>query len=224
MWTKLLLAGLLLLLGSSSASAQVSVWLQRGTSGFGASASLASGGDVTSIGVHGGYSYQGFLDFNLGLLRHSFDDDAFAGADVAAYGLAPSVEYHPLKQGPNMPVSVGVGAGFQYFIFESDDFAPGVELEGWTLTLTGSVYRFFRLGETTGVIPTAALIYAHSTTTLSNDFDSVDDSDDSVALGLNAYFALLSGKNIFGLVPFIIIGDDVTLGINLAVIFSQPGD
>ena len=219
-----LLLGALLLVGlfPARASAQISIWLNRGTSGFGASATLATSDDVTTVGIAGGYSWQGILDFDLGLLRHAYDPEGFAGIeDVVAYGIAPGVQYHPLKQGPGMPISVGIGAGYEQLFVQSDFLDDsGVDISAWVLTLSGSVYRFFRLGENVGVIPSAGIGLVHSS--VSSD-PGGSESDDDVAVQLSGNFAYLSGTTIFGVTPFIVIGDGTVFGVNLQVVFSQPG-
>jgi hypothetical protein len=210
MRVKLIVSGLFLLLSASTASAQTSIWLQKGTSGYGGALQLQTGNDTTMIGLLGGYSYRGFLDVNLGLRRYSFEN-----SEIDAYGLAPGVQFHPLKQDADTPVSVGLGTSFEK-VFFSGDGSDG--LDGWNLTFSGNVYRFFRLGKNVGVIPSGGLSFTHSSTTRSGSTDS----EDNIAFDLVGNFAIQSGTTIWGIAPVLSIGEDVFFGVNISVVLSQP--
>lgn len=215
--------GLVVLAYASPASAQVSIWLQRGVSGFGGSLQLQAGEDYIGYGVSGGYSWRGTVDADLALRRTFFDDETFAGAtDVEAYGILPSVQVHPLKQSADMPVSLGLSAGFEYQFLESDDFeAVDYEIDGWAIHTGANVYRFFRLGERTGIIPTAGLFFTH--TSISDNRDNTE-TDDNIRAEFGGYFAILMGQAILGIAPFVGIGEDVAFGISFGVVVSRPPD
>lgn len=201
MRVKLIVSGLFLLLFASTASAQTSVWLQKGTSGYGGQLTLRTGNDQTQIGVLGGYSYKGFIDANLGFNRYSSDQ-----SEAEVYGIAPGVQFHPLKQSKDMPVSVGFATTFEKQFYEGPD-------DGWSLDLSGTVYHFFKLGKNVGVIPSAGLGFNHSS--------QGENSDDNVNVQLAGNFAIISGNAIWGVSPSLLIGEDVYFGINIGVVFSQ---
>src|SRR4051812_16915011 len=79
------------------ADAQVSLFLKKGTSGYGGYAGLSTTSGATGFELGGGYSYEGRLEVGLMLGRVAFDMSRFQGADVAGYTAGPTFEYHPLK-------------------------------------------------------------------------------------------------------------------------------
>jgi len=210
----------------SAASAQVSIWLQRGVSGFGASGSISYNNQATVYGVDGGYSYQGFLDFDLGLYYVSVPNDKQIPGleDLKTYVVAPGFQYHPLKQSKDIPISLSIGATFQKYFFQSDSLNNAdATLDTWALTVNVAVYRFFRLGENTGVIPAASAVFTHGETTLTEPgFQDATGSSDDFGLGLGAYFAYIDdGGRIYGLVPSVTIGDHVTVALTFGVVWSK---
>lgn len=219
----LILVALVLALAPRSASAQVSIWLQRGVSGLGASATFSANNQGTAYGVDAGYSYQGFLDFDLNATYYSYDTDHQVFTDQRVYGIGPTIQYHPLKQDKDMPVSVSLGVGFQKIFFSSDmlDQLDG-SIDAWNLGVNGSVYHFFRLGENTGVIPSVGLTFVHSETSGTNfQGQTTTFTSDDLGLSLAGYFAYIdSSGHIFGAVPTIIIGDHVTFLIQVGVVWS----
>lgn len=217
----LTLVALSLALAPASASAQVSIWLQRGVSGLGASATFSANNQGTSYGVDAGYSYQGFLDFDLNATYYSYNSDNQVATDQRVYGIGPTIQYHPLKQDKDMPVSVSLGVGYQKIFFSSDTFSQNDEsIDAWNLGFNGSVYHFFRLGENTGVIPSVGLTFVHSETSATGPITGSASSDD-LGVSLAGYFAYIdSSGHIFGAVPTIIIGDHVTFLIQIGVVWS----
>src|SRR5690349_2036710 len=87
-----------------SADAQVSVWMQNGVSGLGAEAGVSVDDASTTFHVAGGYSHLGVLDVDLSLDYTSFKSDNAIASDLGAYGATLALQYHPLKQGPDMPI------------------------------------------------------------------------------------------------------------------------
>ncbi len=220
------LLALAAILYSVPASAQVSIWLQKGISGYGVSVGAKRDltHDGSAIDLSGGYSYQGWLDLDLSLITYLLPDDTFPDVDVSVYGVAPSLQVHPLKQGPGMPISVGLSAGFEYDFYSSEDFAEGAGISAYSFGGSAAVYRFIRLGERIGVTPAAILGVARGT--VSFDGSSEDVSDTTVGVTLAAYLAYLDeGGRVWGLVPNVAITDDFTsIGISLGVVFSRPPD
>jgi len=209
-------------LAPRSASAQVSIWLQRGVSGLGASGTFSVNNEGTSYGVDAGYSYQGFLDFDLNATYYSYDSDHQFASDQHVYGIGPTIQYHPLKQDKDMPVSVSLGVGFQKIFFSSDELSQSdISIDAWNVGVNGSVYHFFRLGENTGVIPSVGLTFVHSETSASGPGGSLSGSSDDLGLSLAGYFAYIDeGGHIYGAVPTIVIGDHVTFLIQIGVVWS----
>jgi hypothetical protein len=221
----ILVLGLLAVL-APTAEAQTSIWLQRGVNGFGGGVQLGVTEGATSLGVSGGYSYQGWLDFGLGVAFTSHGEEFFPGAEVTSITITPGIEYHPLKQSDNLPFSLGLGVNVGYTLFSAEEFdAVGFELEGYSLAASANVYRFFRLGARTGIIPAAGLgyIYGHLE---ANDGSTANTDFLQVAAGI--YLAYLDSSNrIWGLVPAVQVpvtgeNNDPSFTIALVLIFSQP--
>jgi hypothetical protein len=215
-----------ILLSAAPASAQVSIWLKRGVSGFGVSTGVSKGEDTFTLGAGLGYSYQAWLDFDLNFQRTTFDEGALEEIDAAAYGIAPGVQFHPLKQSKTMPISLALSATFTKTWLTSDAF-EGESGGGTTGVIGGvSIYRFFRLGERVGIIPAASLNLNYIKASLT-DFDGneliEDQTDTIVSVGLGAYLAYLDeGGRVWGLVPQVTITDDgAEFGLVLALVFSQ---
>src|SRR5215470_1644437 len=186
------LLALALVLVPGVASAQVSIWLQRGVSGYGGGVSVTGSSDATEFTATGGYSYQGFLDFDLNLNYYSFSKDKNQGASVSAFGLQPIIQYHPIKQSAEIPVSVGFSVGFEKVFFSSSDLdSIGVSLSGYNVGAGVSVYRFFKLAPSFGVIPAAAFGVNHSwiTTTFNSQDSTSEATGESLAFG--GYFAYI---------------------------------
>src|SRR5215471_11840546 len=93
-----LLAFLVLAAVPGVASAQVSIWLQRGVSGFGVTGGFFGNGDQLGFFTDLGYSYQGFLDFDLNAGATVPKASQAIPDDMVIYTLAPTVQVHPLKQ------------------------------------------------------------------------------------------------------------------------------
>src|SRR5262245_56043365 len=141
-------------LAARPASAQVSIWLQRGVSGYAGALTFGASSNATTFGVAGGYSYEGYLELDLNLAYINYDKDAFSGASVSAFAVAPSVQYHPLKQSAEMPVSLGLQAQVAKLFFSSSDLdSVDTSLSETDLNLNASVYRFIKLTSNIGIIP-----------------------------------------------------------------------
>jgi hypothetical protein len=211
-------------LAPRAASAQVSLWLQRGVSGFGAALTLATNSDQTTYGVTGGYSYEGYLELDLSL---SYANPTVMGASLSEYVLAPQIQYHPIKQTADVPVSVGLSAGFQKLFVTSSAFLPGAGISGLGAGAGVSVYRFVKLTANVGVIPAASLGYVHTWTTITNSAGTdTTFGNDSGALGLGAYLAYIDDAGrIWGLVPSVTFGfgdvKETTFGLELGLVISQ---
>ncbi len=218
----LVTVGVVLALAPRSASAQVSIWLQKGVSGLGASASFSVNNEGTAYGVDAGYSYQGFLDLDLNATYYSYNTDQQIASDQHVYGIGPTLQYHPLKQSKDMPVSVSLGVGYQKVFFNSDLASEqDVSIDAWNVGVNGSVYHFFRLGENTGVIPSMGITFVHSEITAEGPAGKISGSSDDLGVSLAGYFAYIDeGGHIYGAVPTIIIGDHVTFLISVGVVWS----
>ena len=218
------LGGLLALVvtfASSAASAQVSVWLQKGVSGVGASVGVSHSDGDTGVQLEGGYSYEGFLDLGLILGRHDVSSDAIP--DLVGFEVEPTIEFHPLKQNKEMPISLSIGAAYGRSFFSSDQLsALGISASGWSFTLASFAYRFFRLTERVGVIPTFGAGWVYNSSTASRDGIDMTATDDGLRVLIGANLALLDHANhIWGIAPLLSFGHGPT-SFGIAVNFVAP--
>ena len=217
--------GLLVLLvvtfAPAAASAQVSVWLQKGVSGVGASAGVSHSDGDTGLQLQGGYSYEGFLDLGLTLGRHDLSTDQIP--DLVGYEIKPTIEYHPLKQTKEMPISLSVGTAYGRDSFASDQLSEaGVSASAWNFTLASFVYRFVRINDRVGVIPTLGAGWVYSSSTLSRGGVEMTATDDGLRVLIGANLAVLDHQgHIWGVAPSLSFGHGAT-AFGIAVNFVAP--
>jgi hypothetical protein len=216
-----LVSGLVLLGSTGSASAQVSIWLKKGVSGAGAAALFAYNEDQTTYGINGGYSLQGFIDLDLTLAYLEFPTDPLP-EDLIGIALAPRVELHPLKQGPGIPISLGVGGGVTVFGFASDELeARGAELESFNYNADVSLYRFFKLSSNFGVTPAVGAGFVHTEVTLTQFGSEETTTDDAFSFQAATYLAFLDPNgHIWGIAPQINIGETTTFAVRAGLVWT----
>jgi hypothetical protein len=220
-FTLLAFVSILLWLWPQAASAQVGIWLQKGTSGVGVGAGVRGNGDQVELTLGGGYSYKGFLDFELDV-GYIWPSNPIPD-DLKVVEVSPGVIYHALKQGPDMPISLSVGAFYNQLFVQSQTLSDeGIDATEYGLTGSVAVYRFFRLGEQTGIIPAVSLGVSHSWTTFKEaGFADSTTEDTSVGVTFGAYFAYIDdGGRIYGLVPAVTVGDVTVVGLSLNIVWS----
>jgi hypothetical protein len=189
----------------SVAQAQVSLWLQEGVSGYGVGAGILGTDNTTTLIGQGGYSYRGFLELNVGVGWDHFEED---GLELDGLVATTLVQFHPLKQTKEIPVSLEIGAIYRYSQVLNEDLdALGVSLTGQSFSLLGGAYRFVPLGKQVGVTPEVLLSWVHNRTTVSDDgFDQTTTEDDfRVVFGTNFGY-LDNAGHIWGLTPTLSVG------------------
>jgi hypothetical protein len=192
------------------------LFLQKGTSGYGADMGLSTDGGFVGFGVGGGASYEGWLDGHLGLSSVRLDPNDWDGDVVAGYGVIPGVAIHPLKQSATTPVSVAVGADLGFFTYSG---GPG-GMSAWSLAGWGTAYRFFKLGSNYGVIPGVQLTYEHGTSQIDEFYASYD----HVSVSLGGHFAwLLDNNYILTATPGITFSDETPVfSLNVGALRALP--
>lgn len=216
-----LVSGLLLLGLTGSASAQVSIWLKKGTSGAGVAGLFAYNEDQTTYGVNGGYSIQGYIDLDLTIAYLDFPTDPLPD-DLVGVAIAPRVELHPLKQGPGMPVSLGVGGGVTVFGFASDELeSRDAELASFNLNADASLYRFFKLAPNVGVTPAIGAGFVHTEVTLTQFGSEETSTDDAFSFQAATYLAFLDANgHIWGIAPQINVGETTTFAVRAGLVWT----
>lgn len=182
------------------ASAQ-GLFLQKGTSGYGADMGLSTDGGFVAFGVDAGVSYQGWLDAQLAVNGTRLDPADWDGDVVAGYGLVPGIALHPLKQSATTPVSIALGTDLGLYTFSGGpDGMSAWAIDGWA-----TVYRFFKLASTYGVIPGVQLTYSHVT----DRVDAFSASTDNVSVSLGGHVAwLLDSGYMVTATPGITLGSE----------------
>jgi len=183
------------------ASAQ-GLFLQKGTSGYGATLDLSTDGGYSSYGAGIGGSYKGWLDANINVNRTKLDPDNWDGETVFADSVGIGVGIHPLKQSQSMPISLAIFAGSQVAQFR------GMPIKAQTLSVGSTLYRFFKLGERFGVIP--GLQFTYATTKFKIEGAPTFD-EDGTSISLGGHFAWLRSDDfVLTLTPGITFSDAPT--------------
>lgn len=209
------------------ADAQVSVWLQDGTSGFGARTGIGVDDSSTSFNVEGGYSHLGVLDVVVGLTYVMYKNDNAIAPDLGAYGGLVGLQYHPLKQRAEMPISLGLGVAVPAIKLTSqrlDD--AGVSASAVGVGAGIEAYRFIKLAPDIGVTPSVALAYTYRHTSVSNmSGDSVTNDDNHFGVSLTSYFGFLGANGtIYGVAPSLQIGDPISFTLYVGMIWPMHKD
>jgi hypothetical protein len=216
-----LVGGLGVLAWPRSASAQVSIWLQKGVTGAGASAVVMHNEDQNTFGVNGGYSLDGWLEFDLTVAYIASLNEELP-SDLDGLAVAPHVEVHPLKQGDGMPVSVGIQASYAKFFLSSEELdRRNTSIDMWNISGDVSVYRFFKLAPNIGVTPLAGVSFIHTEVSASRFGNQESASDDSITAAFGGYLAYLDeGGRIWGIAPTLNVGDSITIALRAGLVWT----
>jgi len=201
-------------------------WLQKGVSGVGADVGVTHQDGDTALSITGSYSHQGFLDI---LLTFGWHDTAITGIpDLSAYSLGAELDYHPLKQTKEVPLSLKVGIAYTQAFFSSETLSENdSSLSGWETVLGAGVYRFFPLAERIGVTPQITVGWVHSSAAATIFGETRTNTDDQFAIGVMASLAYLdSASHIWGVTPSLAFGPGNTttsFGLSVTFISTLPG-
>jgi hypothetical protein len=217
-----LLCGLAVLSWPRPASAQVSIWLQKGVSGAGAAGVFAYNEDQLTYGINGGYSFGGVVELDLTIAYLDFRQESLPD-DLKGAAVAPRVELHPLKQSSSMPISVGIGGGITGFGFSSDELERmNIEIESYNINGDVAVYRFFKLSSSVGITPALGGGFVHSELTVKQSGrEDTTSTDDAFAFQVGTYFAFLDpGGRIWGVAPTVSLGEVTTISLRAGLVWS----
>lgn len=201
-------------------------WLQKGVSGVGAEVGVAHQDGDNELLITGAYSHQGFLDILLTLGWH---DAAITGLpDLSVYSLGGELDYHPLKQTREVPLSLKVGIAYTQTFFSSETLSENdLSLSAWQTVLGAGIYRFFPLAERIGVTPQITAGWGHVSTSATMLGETRTNTEDLLAIGVMASFAYLdSAGHIWGVTPSLSFGPGntaTTLGFSVTFISTLPG-
>jgi len=208
----------------SRLSSAQGLFLQKGTSGYGADVGLTTDGGSVSLGANAGYSYHGWLDGSVALYQTAIDPDTTDGYELRESGIKPRIGVHPLKQSDTMPLSVEVGGRIGAFSIAGEVLTErGMSMGGWSAGASTTVYRFFKLDASYGVIPGVEIAYDHSKITVDSPSGATHYSDDLFSVAIGAHGAWLHDSGyIFTLTPAAIIDHHGDASFSLTVGAIRP--
>ena len=210
------------MLSSDAASAQ-SMYLKKGTSGFGIGGSFATGDDWTGFSLGVGYSISGIADVGFAVGRVSLEDD------LTVIALAPSLAACLLKQTPEMPISLELALGYEHDSFHSD----ALDMLGWSMSgsaywFGGAVYSSISASPSVDVIPIFGVQYVRTEVKVKDTYGnsvSADDDTTPFAFGISLSFRTPEKRVLF-ITPRISIYEDTTsFRLSLGFVFpveSKP--
>ncbi len=188
------------------------VFLDKGVSGFGIGAGFGTNEDVTSFGGSVGYSFNGIFDIGLDINRFSFDQKLL-GDDLSAITISPSVAFHALKQNENIPVSISLGAGYDYQKYSNDALdALNIDMTGGFFSIGASIFGYFKVAPSMKIQPALGVTYVTGEMKLEDDAGNSETSDDNTTvfgLGISLVF-VISHKNVLAITPRINFTEDNT--------------
>ena len=168
MKNKLILLSLLI---SSSLFGQ-NYLFENNSSGFHIAGQISSYDGSTLLGFSPGYTSKGKLTFGITIGFEENDN-----LDGSSTGIKPYVSYLVIKQGSEMPVSVGLNASYQYNTFS--------EYDGLTANRIGIgavLLHQIKAGKNFDIIPGASVGWGRTTVKLSG----LSESESAIAYGLSA--------------------------------------
>jgi len=214
----------LVLCATARLSSAQGLYLQKGTSGYGADVGLTTDGGAFSVGANAGYSHQGWLDGSVLLYQTVLDPDTTNGYELSELGITPRVAVHPLKQSDTMPVSLEIAGRFGVSTMVGEGFSDsGMSMVAWTAGASTTVYRFFKLGANYGVIPGVELVYGHTEVTFDSSYGTDHSRDDRFSVAIGGHGAWLHDSGyIFTLTPAVIIDHHGAASFSLSVGAIRP--
>jgi len=210
-----------LFLPTTFARAQ-SMYLERGTSGFGIGGSFMTADEWNGFGLGAGYSLSGLVDLGFGFSRISLED-----SDLTGTGLSPSISVCALKQSTEMPLSLELGVAYEHDSYDSD----ALDLLGWDMSGSGysfglSVYGSIQASPSMNVLPIFGLAYVHTNVEVEDSYgQSVSDDDDSTSFGFGLSLAFpMARKQVFYLTPGLsIVEDETSFRVSAGFVFPTHG-
>lgn len=198
---------LIIILFTSSLYSQ-GIIIQKGQNAFSIGAGYNSNENTSAYGGNFAYTYDGILTFSLNVSNESFD-----ATDLSALTFGPQVTYWALKYNSRMPVSLGLGAGYQFDSYSSEALnLANISMSGYSIPLFATVGGHFQLSETAQIVPGASFEYNVRSLSIEDASGTTVSSNENYGdLGLFADFAFDVSPNM-----------SVTLSPNVA--FGIIGD
>jgi hypothetical protein len=182
--------------------------IQKGQNAFSIGAGYNANEDASAYGGNFAYTYDGLLTFSVNVSNASIDE-----TDVSALAFGPSVTFWALKYNSRIPVSLGIGAGYEFDSYSSDAFDQlNLSASGHSIPLHAILGGHFRVSKSVQIVPGANFEYAFTSMKLEDDAGNEMSFDENHGeLGLFVDFAFdVSPNMIVTLSPnvsFGVIGD-----------------
>jgi hypothetical protein len=212
-----LISVILIALPSSSSAQGVLI-----DNGIGLSGGFSSHDDATTIVGSVGYVANGILEFGLSIA--TTNDDVL---EVNALGVGPFVAGYPLRQGDGMPLTVRIGAAYEFDSFggESVDALEdlGIDLSGSAYAVGVGIAHELTASPTVAVIPEAGIAYVHASLKAKAFGESETETDDStpVFFSVSLVFGPRTATRFF-VVPQLTVSDGETaFGIGAGVALGR---
>ena len=211
-------------------------YVQRGVSAFGISGGASFDEDGSGVGLDMGYSINGLMDISAGLAKYSVDESEL-GFELSNTGVGPSFTFYPLKQSPDVPMSLALGLGYVKQWVSSDALdAANLEFTASSWVFGVNIFSSIQTSPTVNLIPSLGISHALNelkvkNTNRNSSYYGETESDDSdlttFSFGLGLSFQLPSAQ-IFFVEPGISANkDNTTFGIDIGFLFettpNRPG-
>jgi hypothetical protein len=182
--------------------------IQKGQNAFSIGAGYNANEDVSAYGGNFAYTYDGLLTFSVNVSNASAD-----ASDLSSLAIGPSVTFWALKYNSRMPVSLGIGAGYEFDSFSGDVLdQANLSASGSSIPLHAIFGGHFRVSKSVQIVPGANFEYAFTSMKLEdNAGNETDFSDNHGDISLFAGFAFDVSPNmsvtLSPTVTFGVIGD-----------------
>jgi hypothetical protein len=196
---------LLIVILFSTALYSQGIIIQKGQNAFSIGAGYNTNEDVSAYGGNFAYTYNGLVTFSVNVRNASVDD-----TDLSALAIGPSVTFWALKYNSRMPVSLGIGAGYEFDSFSSDAFDQAdLSASGSSIPLYAIFGGHFRVSKSVQIVPGASFEYAFTSMKLEdNAGNETEFNDNHGDLSLFAGFAFDVSPNMI-----VTLSPNVTFGV-----------
>lgn len=193
------------------------IYLNKGQSGFGATAGFGTNEDLNLLIGGIGYSYSGIFDVGLSYGRAISKDEP----KMTLNSFMPSVDIHLIKQNESLPISLAVNGIYSIGNTKSDLFdLYDVTVTNSGYSVGGYVYSEIVLGGFS-IIPMLGFSYQSVTVKMEDDFgSSIEEDDTNSVFDFSLPFVFQINNNKLSLSPGISIDENSTsfaLSLNLII-------
>ncbi len=199
-------------------------YLERGLSGFGATAGFSSNENVSGFSLSAGYSFSGVFDIGMTVARLSLDREII-GSDGSSVSISPGIAYYPLKQdAAGTPVSIAVSARYIRESYSSDELDRlNISLTADFFSFGGSVFRDFYFSPAAYFQPYAGIGYLTGSSKVEDAAGNSVSTDYTTTLfgfGTSIIFNSPARNRLGVLTGLVIDKDRTTFSMSVVYVFS----